>query len=458
MASPITFSGLASGLDTQSIIAALVAVEGRKVDLLRTQRTSFSDKIGAFDQLLDRLKDLETILGKLGDADRFQAHSITLSPGGEDHLTASLSGTAQAGTYELQVSALAESAFLRSDGFADPDAALGMTGTLSIQVGSTVTDITIDGTNDTLHGIRDAINSSGAEVTASVVYDGTDYHLELRGNESGAANAVTILSEPGQPPPLGTQLNIASIRAASDASFTIDGQAYTSASNTVTGAIEGVTLQLVLEQDPADDPIRLTVGANFDEIESQLQEFVDAYNDVAEFLNEQSTFTAGAAAPTLLGESSLRMLRSSLGLTIASQASTGSDYSSLGTVGIRLGVDGKLSLDSEKLTAALAADLDGVKDLFSHATEGVANKLLAVVELRTDSIDGFIEVRQDSLEESIETLDDRILAAEYALERFEESLVLKYSQLETLLTRLQSQGTALSGITTFGLTGTTTRR
>jgi flagellar hook-associated protein 2 len=247
LASAITFGGLASGLDTKAIIEALVGVEGQKVSLLQSQQSSFRDKVTAYDSLLGKLKALETALGKISDPEQFLAFAAHLSSDGDSFLTATPQGSARAGTYQVQIGAIAQSTFVRSAGAADANASLGLAGDLTLHVGTTDTTIAVDGTNDSLFGVRDAINNSGAAVDATVVFDGTQYHLELRGHDTGAANAVTVTAEP-PPGTGGTALALTQLRAASDATFTIDGQPYTSASNTVSGAIEGVTLQLLDDQ------------------------------------------------------------------------------------------------------------------------------------------------------------------------------------------------------------------
>ena len=192
MASTITFGGLASGIDTNSIITQLVALEGRKVSALQSRQGSFQKKIDAFDTLQGKLENLQGTLDGLSDAKTFVAAKASLSSNADGILGATTRSDAKVGTYKVGVSKLAESTFIRSDGFADPDTDLAITGTLSLQVGTTQTDITIDGTNATLHGIRDAINASGADVVATSVFDGTSWYLELRGKETGAANAVTV--------------------------------------------------------------------------------------------------------------------------------------------------------------------------------------------------------------------------------------------------------------------------
>ncbi len=449
MASPITFGGLASGLDTQGIIAALVGVEGRKVDLMRTKSSGFQQKINAFDDLQKKLTSLQNALKKLAEPDEFVATQVKLPDGASDYLSLTTRSNARVGTYEVEVLSLAQSSFIRSDGFAATDADLGVVGTLSIDVGGTVTNLDIDGTNNTLNGIRDAINDAEIGAVATTVFDGTDWHLELRGKDAGAANAVTIVSEPGLPPPQGNVLNLTSLRTATDASFEIDGESYTSSSNTVEDAIQGVTLQLLDSPVSGSSPFKISITEDFGTIEQRLKDFVSEYNKVIDFLNEQSKPREGGddAVKPLAGDSALRSLRSSLGSTVSAESSAvTTGYTSLGSIGIKTDNTGKLSLDSTKLKAALADDLDSVTKMVSDSTTGIGAKLLDVVERRTDSVDGAIKTRKDAFQASMKDLARRITRGEDQLTVFEDTMRRKFAAMETLVGRLQTQGNSLSSL------------
>jgi flagellar hook-associated protein 2 len=451
MASPITFGGLASGLDTKAIIAALVAVEGRKVEFLRRDKSVYQARVSAYDELLSKLKKLEEAVETLADRDSFLAHKATLSDGAEDFLQATPGGSAAAGAYQIGITSLAQSTFIRSDGFADANASLGLSGTLSIQVGATTTNVTVDAANDSLLGLRDAIEDSAAEVSATVVFDGTDYHLELRGAETGLSNAVTLLSEP--PGAGGPVLNLAQVRAAADARFTIDGQSFTSASNTVEDAIQGVTLQLLDEQAAGAPALQLTIGEDFEGVKKQLKGFVDAYNEVVKFLNQQSAARASSEddLKPLSGESAPRHLRTALSRIVSDDAAVSSDYKSLASLGIKSTSDGTLKIEDSKLGDALADDLSGIVRLFTDASDGIGQRLLDAVEARTDPIVGVIDLRKGAFKTTIRNLDNRIRRAQDALDVFEQSLVQKYAQLERLISTLQSQGASLGAI---GVTAT----
>jgi flagellar hook-associated protein 2 len=455
LASPITFGGLASGLDTKSIIAALVGVEGQKVTLLQNQQSAFKDKVTAFDSLLGKLNALQTSLGKIADPSQFLAFAAHLTTGGDSFFTATPLGTARAGTYKVEVGAIAQSTFIRSGGFDNPDAALSAVGDLTLRVGTTDTTIAIDGTNGTLYGVRDAINKSSAGVDATVVFDGTQYHLELRGRDTGAKNAVSVLAEPELPPPEGAVLGLTTLRAASDASFKIDGQDYTSSSNTVNGAIEGVTLQLLEGQVAGASPIQLSVTESVDKIQQQISDFVTAYNSVVSYMNDQSAPRTASTDPIkpLSGESSLSSLRLAFGSVLSSSTDFTTRYTTLSSIGIASQNDGTLAFDTNKFQDAIGKDVDGVRSLLTDATQGLGKRMLDAVKLRTDPDVGLFQSRESALHDQISGLDTRIRLQQDELGRYEDSLVQKFASYETLIGQLKAQGdslTALTGLFTSG--------
>jgi flagellar hook-associated protein 2 len=449
MASPITFGGLASGLDTKSIIAALVGVEGQKVTLLQNQQSAFKGQVSAYDTLLAKLQTLQTALEKIADPNQFLAFAAHLSAGGDSYLTATPQGTARAGNYQIEVGAIAQSTFIRSDGFDDANAATGAVGTLTLQVGTTSHDITIDGTNNSLFGIRDAINKAKIGVDASVVFDGTKYHLELRGSDTGVKNAVTVVSEPELPPPDGTVLNLAEIRAASDASFKIDGQDYTSASNTVTGAIEGVTLQLNNAQDAGAAPINLSVSQSVDTIQQQISDFVNAYNAAISFVNTNAAPRTDSADTTkpLSGESSIVALRIAFSRALTESTDFDSATTSFASIGITSENDGTLVFDTTKFQKAIGADVEGVRTLLTDADQGLAGKLLEAVKLRTDPVEGTIHNREAALNDRIAALTKRIADQQSALDDYQQSLVNRFAAYETIIGQLKAQGDSLTAMT-----------
>ncbi len=442
----ISFGGLASGLDTDSIISALVAVERRPISLYQQQKSDRQDQLKALDNLLEKLKDLDNSLNKVSDPDEFLAFSSSLTD--DTYFSVSTTGSADQGSYNISVEQLAERSLLRTGGVSDSSAANFSAGDISITVDGTLTTVSIDD-GASLLDLKDAINDSDAEVNASVVFDGTDYYLEVRAKETGVDEGATISFDSS----IGVSVDLD--QAGQDSIVSIDGLQVTSSTNVIDEALEGIslTLRAVSPDDGSGGFLSetLTISEDFDEIEDNVQGFISAYNDIIKFINEQSTRNIDdedAPAPPLAGDSTLRLLRQRLGsdLTNFLDSSSGKAFNSLASLGIRSQSDGTLELDSEDFKDALASDLEDVRFLFTDATDGITSNLQANLETYTDSIDGFIKTRQDGIERSIDDLDDRISQAEARLATYEQNLVRRYAGFETLIGRLQSQGSALGAI------------
>ena len=450
MVAGISFGGLASGLDTDSIIAALVAVEQRPITLMQAQKSTFQSQQDAFKKLEDLLKTLESATEKLADPDKFLAYKAEVED--ETYFTANSTGDSPVGSYHVNVESLASSTLLRTPGFESLDTPT-LQGTITVNVGDESHEIVIGSDNDDFGSIKDAIDAIDG-VSAYTVFDGDLFHLEIRGDKAGVDNAVSIDEDL-------LAFSVSEEQSAADATFSINGLDYRSADNVVEDAIPGLSLNLLQTHDSSSDTTTITIAEDFEEIENQVQEFIDAYNAIADFFNDQSEFTINEegeepdSAP-LFGDLSLRMLRNEFSrkLTTIADDSLGLAVNSLASIGITTDSNGKLELDSETFQESLAGNLDDVRTLFTDANDGedddfvgIATALLETIELRTDRVDGLIKTRTDSIDRLIQDLDKRIRDSEDRLVTYEESLVRRYASFETLISQLQSQGNALTAIT-----------
>lgn len=264
----------------------------------------------------------------------------------------------------------------------DPAAAGFAAGTFSTYNGATFAQdpnkasgtVTIDNTNNSLQGIRDAINKANIGVTASIVSDGsaTPYHLVIRSNSTGEASSMKITVEGADPDlttmnnllgydPAGTQ-NMSQSSAAQSAKLNVNGIAVSSQTNTVSGAIEGVSLNLLKLGSS-----NLNVARNTAAIQSGVSALVKAYNDVNATIKKVTSYnTDPAQSGPLIGDSSVRDIQAQLRKMLSS-ATTGSDSAlkTLSQVGISINKDGVMSLDSGKLSAAMDKNMNDVIGLFS---------------------------------------------------------------------------------------------
>ncbi|MEM9190694.1 MAG: flagellar filament capping protein FliD [Myxococcota bacterium] len=439
-----TFSGLASGIDTASIVEGLVQLERRPITLLQQQQqdlNGITGRLGSIQTLMTRLQDAATALD-----DRDSVMLSTASSSNEDAVTATASGNASLGSFSVEVTSLATAERTYSEAFSARDTAgLFGTGTLSVQVGSaTAVDITIDA-NDTLDGIVSKLNASGADLTAGVLYDGTNYRLQVSGNSLGAENAITF-TETGTSLGLDDPAN--EVVAAADAIFSIDGFAMTRPTNSVSDAIVGTNLEL---KAPTTGATTISVRRDGDAIKENVQAFVDAYNAVQSSINAEFAFSGAARlGDSLSGDSTLRgiqtRLRSQIGAEVTGLSGS---YSRLSDIGISFNRDGTIELDDAEFETALGADPQGVASLFVEdqvaGTSGLMVQFDDLIKEYTDS-DGILSTKIDLLEDRSRGIDDQIDSMERRVEQFEERLRAQFTSMEQAISRLNSQGDQLNAI------------
>ncbi|MEI8257470.1 MAG: flagellar filament capping protein FliD, partial [Deltaproteobacteria bacterium] len=355
--SNITFPGLASGLDVTAIVDGLVNFESQPITKLQTKQSQIQSASQTISTFATKLATLQTAARALATPGGFGAFAATSS---DSAIVATATGAASPGAFSVSVTALAQEQRTYSGTQASATAALGWSGTLQIgAAGGTPASIAVTA-DDTLSSIATKIGSSGQRVSASVLYDGTNYRLQLRGLDTGAASALSI-SESGFSSGLADPANTA--QNAQDAVLTVDGLSIHRSTNQVTGVVPGVTLALTrLTTTPA------TVQVNSDStaLQQKLATFVNAYNDIVSSGHTAAGFGGQKAAnPTLAGDRAIRSTLDSLsGVLSSAIAGTGGRYTTLYSVGVGRNGDGTLKLDSTKLSAALQADSTGVARLF----------------------------------------------------------------------------------------------
>jgi flagellar hook-associated protein 2 len=379
----ISSPGIGSSLDVNGIVTQLMAIEQRPLSLLSVKEARLQGRLSALGQVKGSLSTIQTALGNLKDASQFSAFKATSSDTAV--ATASANGFADAGSYSLSVTQLATAQKLNSKGFAAADAVVG-TGTLTLQFGTTggasfsangdkpAVNITIDASNNTLAGIRDAINGANAGVTASIINDGSGARLAISVKETGAANSlrITAADTDGNATddaglsqlifdPTGTK-RLNESQSARNATFSVDGIAINQAGNTVTGVLSGVTFNLLKE-----GTTNLTVARDSAKVQSAIEGFVKAYNDANKLLTDLGAFNPETkAAGALQGDSTLRTVRSQMRSLLggALPFATGG-LRTLSDIGLTFALDGSLALDSAKLQSVLNDPAKDVASLFA---------------------------------------------------------------------------------------------
>jgi flagellar hook-associated protein 2 len=396
--------GIGSGLDVNGLVSQLMALEQRPLSLINSKEAKLQAQLSAYGSLKGALSSFQGAVAALASPARFTAAKASVADG--TLFSASAAAAAPAGSHSVEVQTLAQAQKLRSGTFASLDDAIG-SGMLTIQFGTysggnftlnpdkSAQTISIPSDASSLAGVRDAINAANAGVSASIVNDGSGYRLVIASRDSGLANALKItvddddlndtnaagLSLLAYDASGGGTANLTQTVAAQNATAVIDGITVSKSSNTITDAIEGVTLNLV-----KTGTTTLTVAKDTAGIQSAVESFVKAYNDLNKTLGDLSRYNATTKQASILsGDATVRAVQAQLRAVFNTALSAaGGGLTTLSEIGVSFQRDGTLKLDSAKLNTALS---DPTKDV---------STLFAAVGKPTDSLVSFISVSSDT--------------------------------------------------------------
>lgn len=388
----LSYAGIGSGLDVNSIVTQLMSLEQRPLTALTTKQSDYKAKLSAFGTIQSGISSFQTTLKKLSDPKNLQITKATAA----DATVLGTSGGAGAvpGDYSIEVSKLAQSQKLASAGQLNAQAVVG-TGTLTfdfgtISGGTLGTDgkyvgagftsngagskqVTIDSSHNTLDGIRDAINAANIGITASVINDGssTPYRLAFSNSQTGEASSMKIsvsgdaaLGNLLNHDPSGSQALTQTV-AAQNAELKVDGLAISKASNTISDVVPGVTL--TLKKTNAGSPTNLSVTRDTDTVKANVQEFVDGYNKLTASLKNLSSYDiASKKGAALYGDSSVRSMLGQLrGMVTGTLTGGASSLTRLSDAGVSYQADGTLKLDNTKLQKVIDTQFDQLPGLFA---------------------------------------------------------------------------------------------
>ena len=395
----ISSPGIGSSLDVNNIVSQLIAVDRKPITLLDKKTASFQAKLSGFGTLKSILSQFQTAVGGLANISKFQG--VKTSIGDATVATASGSSIAVPGSYALEISKLAQTQKLNAIGQASATAPIGSGATTTISfdfgtisagtlnsstgkytgasfasAGSGIKTVTIDASNNTLGGIRDAINKANLGVSATIVNDGsgTPYRLSLAVNASGKANSLKISvagdtavsSLLSHDPAADAGQALSETQTAQNAQFKIDGIDISKGSNSVTDVIPGVTLNLAKTN--VGTPTSITVARDTASVISSVGAFVKAFNDVNQHLKDASAFDPITKQAAILnGEASVRSIQNQVRVVLNAPVSGGaSAYSLLFQIGVTLQKDGSLQIDDSKLQTAVNGNFADIAGLFSN--------------------------------------------------------------------------------------------
>ena len=440
MTGTISFGGVGSGLDTESIVSGLVKASQGPLSAMKAQASGITAANTSLSNIASLLGKLQTALEAVDETKELGSYAASSS---NTAVVATANGAALPGSYNVTVSKLAAEQRSYSDGFTSSTTALGQSGNLGISVaGGAVTNIAVSST-DTLENIASKINASGLRVSASVFHDGSEYHLQVRGLDTGAANTVDFS---------GTTLgldrtNTTSTRQkAQDAELTIDDFTIKRPTNQVVGAISGVTLNLTAT---TSAPAVVKVDSDPKGLETKLNAVVSAYNAVVDMVHTVSGFgTQKASVDALAGDSLLRSLTNRMSGALGTQVGTGA-LSTMGAIGVKLDRDGHLSLDQTKFEDALQKDPAQVAKLIAGpeagtgAGKGVADLLRDVVKA-FGGVGGTIADKQSGLATRLKSTNDRVNREQDRLDAYAAALRKQFTALDGIMNKTGQDSTYLS--------------
>lgn len=463
----LTSLGIGSGIDLNTMLTQLVALERKPLDQMKAEASKLQTKVSSFGQIQSLVSRVQDAANKLkGTASTSVWAQSVAKSGNESVVTAVGGSSAAAGSYAVSVTALASAQTIAS-GAAFPDAsALVGSGTLTIDVGTwsagqaaftakagaTAVQLTVTAA-DTVQTLRDKINNLGAGVSASVVSDANGVRLALRSSATGASNGFRItatdddgnntdaagLSRVAFDPPGGTTGMLLS-QAGANAVANINGIAVESLSNELTGVVDGLTLRL---RGASVTPVAVDVSADRDGIAEAVKSLASAYSELATYIHDQTKYDPNSkVGGPLQGDSAVGTVLARLRGVINNTSGASATFSRLSDIGLELQRDGTLAVDGGKLDKALG-NLDAMKKAFTNsdalvpANEGFARRFAT---LATDLLatDGSLTTRTEGLRKLITQNSEKQSRLEDRVERYQERLTQQFTAMDSNLARLNA--------------------
>lgn len=430
----INFNGLATGLDTGSMIDQLVSVEKSRADVYNKRISDLTRQGTIVDDLTSKLSSLRDKARGLDTTVELTASKASASD--STHFKVSVAGAA-IGSHRVRVGDLARAQTVSSRQFATSAAGVAGDGSVAITTGTSTKTIAWTA-SDSLADIATRINDAGAGVTAAVVYDGTQYRLVASARATGTAAASTFV-ETGSG--LGWSAPGAETVTATDASFTLDGIPMTRGSNLIDDALPGTTLTLTAAHGAGEADTIVDITADREALRDKMKALVDAFNSVGGVLTGQLSYTGTAKGrDTLFGDSTLRRLQQSL----TKLATDRHGSKTLAELGASIDRSGKLTFDQTKFDRALIDDPNAVAGLLVDG--GLATKLSDLAEQHVRSGDGLLVTKGDGFDKQIKVYQNDVTRIEDAATRLGDRLRAQFEALEKAVSKMKTQSSQLTAM------------
>ena len=357
------------GIDVNAAVSASVTAAEAPEQTWESQQNTLQSQTTALTQIqsdataLDNdVQALNSLTGPLSSA--------TVSSSNSSVVTGSAAAGSASGNYAVVVGSLATTASYSSSAVATSTTALPAETITITPAGGTATTFTTGSGVNALSDLENAINTAGLGVTASIITDASGARLALVASNSGSASNFTVAAT-------GGTFAFTQAEAGANASLTVNGIQISSASNTVTGAIPGVTLNLA-SANPSTT-VNLTIAPNTSQASAAINQFVTDYNTLINAVNAQYTYTAGSGEGVLAQDPTVQTLQGDLLGALdytATPASGTTTVPNLSSLGITVNEDGTLSVNSATLNSVLQNNYGDVQSFFQgSALNGFANSL-----------------------------------------------------------------------------------
>jgi flagellar hook-associated protein 2 len=397
------------------------------ITTLQNQQTAFNSQSTALQQITTDLNNLQSAAFALNDPlGSLSAQTATSS--NSSVLSATAASTAASGAHTITVNSLATTSSYYTNPVASSSTPLA-TGSFQIQVGSGApATVTVDSTNNTLDQLAASINNQNIGVTASVINDANGSRLALVSQTTGAPGDLTVSSNT-------TGLTFNKAVTGTNASLVVDGVPISSATNTVTGVINGVTLNL--GSPSPSSPVTLNVAPDTSQATNAINQFVSAYNTAVQDINTQFQINPdGSGGGPLEADDSLRQAQAALLSAVSYSTSGNNGAVNLASIGVNLNDDGTLSVDSGALSSALSSNYSGVQSFLQSTSNGFAGNLSTALTGLTDPSTGVLGLDAQGITQSSQALGQQISDLQAALAIKQQNLTQVYSQVNATLQEL----------------------
>jgi len=457
----VTSAGIGSGLDVESIITKLMAVEKAPVVQLQTEATKIQSKISAYGSIQSSVSGFRDAALALTKSSLWSATTATSAD--TSAITVSSGSSAAAGNYSVSVQSLAAAQSVASTSFASSSTVVGE-GALTIDVGSwdvgepgfkaraTISSMNIAiSATDTLADVRDKINAAGGGVSASIVTDSSGARLVLSSTSTGVENGFRVTASGAGPSAFAYDATDGSAamkrsQSAADAKAKINGLDITSASNTLNDVVQGLTMNL---QKVTTGDVQVSVAQDNTAIKGAISSFVAAYNGLSSLLKSQTKYDESTkTAGTLQGDSTAVSLQRQLRSVLTAPGTASSTFSNLSSLGLEIQSDGTLRVSDTKLNNALTK-LPEMKKAFANSdvansdNDGFAQKLRALGDQALGT-DGGLAARTAGLNSTLKLNSERQDAITDRMTATEKRLRAQYTALDTKMAGLNTLSTYIS--------------